>query len=352
MLNPTSITRWANQHSFADAPQADFPRQDADYQGTFSFTKQDDWGVLDNNTGLLWEVSTGAACAFDQAQAYANQLNTTTPGYWRVPTINELESIVDFSGVSPAIDAACFPNTIANAYWSATPDVATSGSLAWAVGFRDGVAYRLTASTLLYVRLVHGEKKTSTYTRQGEVVIDSLNGLMWKHTHEMIDPSQPNDSQTLVNALSWQQALQVAVNDRTGGFSDWRLPNIKELRSLIDEAKFRPALDPAFMSPPSQAWFWSSSPYMGDSGGQGWSHVVYSETGQGQAVLREFNQYARLVRTMQPGEIVAPTPVIVTPTPTPAPVPTPTPVPTPVVTPPSGETLAAFKARLTAYINA
>lgn len=58
---------------------------------------------------------------------------------WRLPTAKELESLVDYGVPSPGptIDAAWFPNTVGNWFWSSSPDVADA-SLAWVVDFSNG----------------------------------------------------------------------------------------------------------------------------------------------------------------------------------------------------------------------
>lgn len=64
------------------------------------------------------------------------------------------------------------------------------------------------------------------------IVEDSLTGLMWQQT-EVASP------------MDWGQALQSAENLTLGGFQDWRLPNIRELRSLNDEGRSGPSIDTA-----------------------------------------------------------------------------------------------------------
>jgi hypothetical protein len=42
--------------------------------------------------------------------------------------------------------------------------------------------------------------------------------------------------------ITWQQALDYVKTINTDGYSDWRLPNKKELRSLVDYSEYGPAL--------------------------------------------------------------------------------------------------------------
>ena len=299
-----------------------------------------DWACTrDNVTGLMWEVKTssglrsqsykytwyqatngmgvaskvtdaatcfaGGRCDTEKYAADVNQpgLCGSAPGSneWRMPTVKELENIADYGQVNPAIDGTYFPNTPASYYWSGTNDSSYPGQFAWIVEFMNGSAGQAQPLTPQHVRLVRGTLATSTYKSftfpNGDTVVtDERTGLMWKRDHEMIDPSQPDDWQTLVNSFTWKDALQRAVNDRTGGYSDWRLPNIRELRSLIDETRHSPAMDPAFMPTPFQSMFWSSSPYKELSGNQSFSWTVSFDAGGDPAVQRYFREHARLVR--------------------------------------------------------
>ncbi len=69
------------------------------------------------------------------------------------------------------------------------------------------------------------------FTESGECVTDNLTGLMWAKSANL-----PNETKT------WQQALDYANNLSLCGYTDWRLPNRKELLSLIDFSKYNPAL--------------------------------------------------------------------------------------------------------------
>jgi hypothetical protein len=82
---------------------------------------------------------------------------------------------------------------------------------------------------------------------------------MWKKDYEMINPGSPSPYVS-VDIFTWSDALKRATADRTGGYSDWRLPNIKELRSLVDETHFNSAIDPIFPELLPASNFWSSTP--------------------------------------------------------------------------------------------
>jgi hypothetical protein len=63
-------------------------------------------------------------------------------------------------------------------------------------------------------------------------VTDKLTGLMWTKD---ANPLNPTDN-------TWQDSLDYVKSIKTGGYADWRLPNLNEMRSLIDYSQHDPAL--------------------------------------------------------------------------------------------------------------
>lgn len=124
VTNPTYVIVDTNQTSFWDngseinapAEGEEFFGQDANYQGVkSSYTDNGDGTVTDNNTGLMWQktpdtngdgyIFSDDKYTFDQAVANAG--NCTTGGYtdWRLPTIKELYSLMQFSGEDVSIES-------------------------------------------------------------------------------------------------------------------------------------------------------------------------------------------------------------------------------------------------------
>lgn len=94
------------------------------------------------------------------------------------------------------------------------------------------------------------------YAVEGGVVLDTKTGLRWQ---QMV--SSP--------ATKWTGALRYCKALSLGGFtSGWRVPSMKELRTLVDESRYNPAIDTTTFpgvasagSPGSPAtFFWSSTP--------------------------------------------------------------------------------------------
>ncbi|MDH5547047.1 MAG: DUF1566 domain-containing protein [Gammaproteobacteria bacterium] len=167
-LNDTGLVSCSDGVNFVSCPQTLYPGQDAEYgrdanstrndndgYAGFSFTKLDQNGnalaatatswacVRDNTTGLVWEVktSTNSSTEFSwpDAQTYASNLSLCGFSDWRLPTVNELLSLVDYHVSNPAIDTNFFPYTISNYYWTIRESSQTSGVI-WVVRFSDGIA--------------------------------------------------------------------------------------------------------------------------------------------------------------------------------------------------------------------
>jgi PKD repeat protein len=121
--------------------------------------------VTDNVTGLVWRrcaegmlfsagVCTGSATNFSHEAAL--NMATKIGGGWQVPNIKELNSIIDRSAFSPAIDAVAFPDTPAGLFWSSTPETLSN---AWVASFSQGGAVNFisrTATSNASLRLVRG----------------------------------------------------------------------------------------------------------------------------------------------------------------------------------------------------
>ncbi|MCP5498863.1 MAG: Ig-like domain-containing protein [Leptospiraceae bacterium] len=135
-----------------------------------SFTDNGDGTIKDNNTGLIWQKcsmeqnsidcsGTATTAKWANAGSYCTGLSnlpTTNPRTWRLPSKDELVSIVDYSVTSGAvINTTFFPNTVTSGYWSSTtyaPDMA----YAWYVYFSIGrVVYNVKTGSG-YVRCVSG----------------------------------------------------------------------------------------------------------------------------------------------------------------------------------------------------
>jgi Protein of unknown function (DUF1566) len=95
--------------------------------------------VYDTKTKLTWQqTAPSAAYAWADAKTYCAGVGATLGGTgWRLPTMKELQTIVDESRSNPSIDPTAFPGAPAAIFWSSSP-VAGSPSYAWSVYFYVG----------------------------------------------------------------------------------------------------------------------------------------------------------------------------------------------------------------------
>ncbi len=229
-----------------------FYGQDASYNGNQpSYTDNGDGTVLDNVTGLMWQQTMDDKMTYQNAFDYAK--SSTLGGYddWRLPTIKELWSLMDYTGQSSGesadvlyIDTDYFDQPIGDTsagereidaqVWSATEytGVTLGGArTAFGVNFVDGrikgyptVNPRQRTDNKMYVRLVRGNTDygiNNFVDNEDGTISDLATGLMWQ---------QADDGQT----RNWAESLEYAESSDYAGYSDWRLPNAKELQSIVD----------------------------------------------------------------------------------------------------------------------
>ena len=112
--------------------------------------------VYDMKTKLTWQQSvTPTTYTFSDATNYCAALSVTLGGAgWRLPTIKELQTIVDYSQAdAPWIDRTAFPSTPVHYFWSATAEAGTTTH--WVLDFSVGGIQLPGMSTSNNVRCVH-----------------------------------------------------------------------------------------------------------------------------------------------------------------------------------------------------
>jgi hypothetical protein len=116
--------------------------------------------VRDLRTRLTWQrvlpSSSDARLSFAAASSSCADLVLQGRDDWRLPSLQEFETIVDEGRSNPAIDPVLFPDTPAEGFWSGTPWSGTP-MLAWHVDFDRGSAAYDTATMLYRVRCVRWE---------------------------------------------------------------------------------------------------------------------------------------------------------------------------------------------------
>ena len=316
----------------APAPGEPFHGQDAQYDGAQpSYVASDDGlTVYDEVTGLTWMaspdtdgdgvlVSPDDKLTWSEAQAYPDTLNGVEfGGYddWRLPTIKELYSLIIFSGedVSPEAPAGGVPfidtdafefvygNTDANErvidsqYASSTLYVGDSaeGQLLFGVNFADGriKGYGMfmpgMGEKTFFVQCVRGNTNygVNDFAENGDgTVTDDATGLMWAQDDSGVD---------VPGGLNWEEALAWVETQNAAGYlghSDWRLPNVKELQSIVDYTRSpattgSAAIDPVFDTTPitneagaeDYAFYWSGTTHANAMGGQSGAYVAFGRS--------------------------------------------------------------------------
>jgi len=116
--------------------------------------------VTDHKTGLIWRraVEPGEF-TWDGAKIHAQEVAQQTGLPWRVPTIDELKTLIDEKRKKrndrPVIDTNFFPERVAEWFWSSSPYVGYT-YIAWYVSFFDGDVYGNFRYSTFAVRLVRG----------------------------------------------------------------------------------------------------------------------------------------------------------------------------------------------------
>lgn len=294
-----------------------FYGQDAQFRGTQpAYTlSADGLTVYDGNTGLMWQRSpntTGSApvtadkLSWSAAQARPAALNAVKyGGYsdWRLPSIKELYSLINFTGTDPSSytgtntsvltpfintayfrfaygDPASGERIIDSQYASGTvfvvnPDETGSAKL-FGVNFADGrikgysTKLPVNGEKTFFVQCVRGGGaygKNIFVDNNDGTVTDQSTGLMWTKVDS-------GAGMTWQDALAWAQSKN-ALNYL--GHSDWRLPNAKELQSIVNysnapDYNAKPAIDTTYFSATSivnengdtdYPYYWSSTTHTG-----------------------------------------------------------------------------------------
>jgi hypothetical protein len=279
--------------------------------------------VRDNVTGLIWEVKTDDGSVHDKDNTYTwydsnpdtnggdagtpgngtdtedfiNALNSSNYGGhsdWRLPTMEELLSIIDYGIYNPAINGSYFPNRMSSRYWSSTTLVDSSNraryvNFIYGYGSAYGIDNYSDKSYSHYIRAVRGGQTGSFDNLVGNgdgTVTDTATGLMWQQ-----------DTEGLMN---WEASLGYCENLSLAGFSDWRLPTAKELASILDLSKRNPAIDTDYFPNTVSFPYWSSTTRANTYVG---AWIVGFGDGGVYDLKKSDSYYVRAVRAGQSGSI-------------------------------------------------
>jgi Protein of unknown function (DUF1566) len=262
--------------------------------------------VKDNVTGLIWEGKTSDAGLHDKDNLYTHYDNTAiaqvfdstsntssqptqtqidavtntvglisavnATGFcgakdWRLPTPDELHSLVDFSiaFAGPTIDRAWFVGAQTGGHWTSAPYL-LEPYRARTIGFGFGDVADTIRSEPTPVRLVRGKAlSTASFvaSADGQEVTDTATGLVWRQCPEGMVAAVGTCSGTSTNYTHEAALVRAsAVAASTG--KAWRLPNVKELYSIVDKSRDRPAINTTIFPSTPNSEFFSSTPYGAD----------------------------------------------------------------------------------------
>jgi Protein of unknown function (DUF1566) len=263
-----------NDLSWAEWPMPNSPRAvEAGAPNLESYTLGEDSGavtVTDNVTKLVWQQTPiGDAgvpypmFSWDDAMTYCSTLDLAGQHDWRLPTVIELVSLVEYDVVLPAISRSYFPGEPGNHYWSATPYAGYSDS--WFVDFSSGLTSVDDPTTLYGARCVRGGEGAPFATPSdtpvdhyvaldgGDAVFvyDTRTKLTWQQTPTL--GGTPNPTMTQADATGY--CASVALNGAPG-----RVPTLAELETLFDyNATTIAATDPTFFPTAVGGKYWSST---------------------------------------------------------------------------------------------
>lgn len=241
------------------------------------FVDNGDGTIADNLTGLIWlkNASCFGSANWPTALADVNQLasgscgltDNSTAGQWRLPNINELESLIDAANANPPLPTGQPFTSVATTanYWSSTTYYGNTAS-AWAIRFsdgsyvNDGVANAKASATNQVWAVKGASSGVGGLPSTGQMIVyaagddasvnagapitsprfidngngtitDSMTGLVWLKQANCIQGTWANALATIYNLADGQCGL----TDGSAAHS-WRMPNRNELLSLSDRA--------------------------------------------------------------------------------------------------------------------
>ncbi|SFJ74442.1 Protein of unknown function [Desulfomicrobium apsheronum] len=255
---------------------------------------------------MSWPEALSAVARMNEEHAFGH-------ADWRLPNRRELSSLISYNHHRPALPAQ-HPFTVSQTwYWTSTTASRAPG-YAWHVHLEGGRMFYGDKTRDAMVWPVRGESPLLARTGQltchnvaGNVVdyegtgqdAELLKGAAWPEPRFAPEDAGVRDlltgllwtsSADLCGVCTWEEALEAARRHRASDLR-WRLPNIRELESLVDAERHDPALPAGhpFENPQEAYWSSTSSAYSPD-----WAYCLYlhkGAVGVGFKTKREFHAW-------------------------------------------------------------
>lgn len=132
----------------------------------------------------------------------------------------------------------------------------------------------------------------SRFTNNNDgTITDNITGLIWKRCSEGLSGTLCESGSA--TTFTWQDALKFAKSSTFAGKNDWRLPNIKELATIVERQCTMPAINEIVFPLTPTMSFWSSTPYDANAN---FAWNIYFPYGISDGNNKEYKFYVRLVR--------------------------------------------------------
>jgi hypothetical protein len=244
---------------------------------SFDRTTDDEAVVTDTITKLVWqgcpagmsgpscEAGAPATMAWEDAVYYCDGLDYHGFKDWRLPDPGEFQTIADYGRYDYAVNVTVFPGFKGPfLYWWTISGYAKDPTWVWRFEFSSGTPVVGDKDGPWGVTCVRGKAKPAKHYKKempvdGEpIVIDGFAGLMWQGCPIALHGEQCDQGE-LLPTDNWIDAKNLSCQSQDwSGYSDWRMPNIKELMTIVDTRHFDPAMDTSLFGD-QNAEIWSST---------------------------------------------------------------------------------------------
>jgi hypothetical protein len=187
---------------------------------------------VDLGTNLMWTRHDNNADAnWNEAGSYCQNLRLDGYSDWQLPTVQDLQGILDLSQSSQCGTETCHIKgniqLTTKWVWTSTPGGEAGHAMYFRFSEGQYLSYPYSDRQLDRVLCVRpAGSVTAQSMPSGAVWTDPATGLMWQRS----DSGDNND-------LTWQQAVNYCRGNSSGGYSDWRLPTVDELVGIYDTSQ-------------------------------------------------------------------------------------------------------------------